>query len=220
VLVGYAERVTALASACDIAPAALSIACVGEFADAAWSDVGDQPSWGRVNIAHEAPGTTVGLLTTATVAAGLAGPDFGLTELRERTTAATFGRLEGTAEHSAGIGGVVGSLRTTGASYADVVVALETDVVGLDEPRAGPLSVVVPSPTFALELVVVGDDEGIVDRTVRAITGTGRSALADEGWRTDGPPVGTPLTATPDLAPRPDGSSLIALRLVWDELVG
>lgn len=221
VFVGYTERISALAAACGTTTATLPMTCVADIAGSRWGDVNGEVAWGRVGIGHASPETTLGLMTTATVAAGLAGADFGATELRDPTTAAAFRAVEDAVrDFDPGFGGHVGALRTSGPSVADLVVAVEAEVVDIEEPRFGPLTVTAAVPPFAVELVVVGDDDGVVQRVADALARDADAVLADAGWRVDGAPAGTPLGTVPDVAERPDGSSLIALRLAWDDLVG
>lgn len=220
VLAGYEERVTALAAACGTSEAEVTAACLASVADERWDAVGGQSGWGRVEAGLDGPAGTTGLTETVAVAAAVAGPDFGASELGDPDVA---GQLRALARSVPGTGGQdqLTSLLVSGYAAADLVVTTEAAVVGANlEGRVGPVRVLAAEPLLEVGLVVVGDTPEQVERAASVVATDGVAAMEAAGWRVDGPPEGTRLGALPAPAERPDGPSLTALRIVWEEASG
>lgn len=220
-MLGPQSRVEALAAVCGQPIADVELSCLARLVDEPWPAPFDANGWGRVGVAVPPPETTTGLMATATVAAAVAGPDFGARELGVPATVEALRRFEGsvTGDDQPGRFGVAGRLRAQGPSFASFVIEAEA-LLGPDQDQDAvtgrELLVGFPArPRLDVLLVVVGDEQAAVDDVATALTSDeGVRALGElGGWRTGAADVDS-------RADRPDGPSLTALRIAWSDIAG
>lgn len=201
VLVGWADRVDALAAACG--EDALTWRCVGEQAGTPWRDL-DVAVNGAVRAAHGDP--TVDGIALPVLGGAVAGffgrSDLAAFDLDDPAFAGWFAQLEGAAPQTTPGRPPLDDLRTRGRAYADVVgttAAAARAAASNDELR-----VVETGAEVRAVLVGVGGAE--VDGLVEPL----RAALVDTGWRADA----APIEEDGDV---PGAGFSVALQQRWDE---
>lgn len=207
---------------------AVSWRCLGDIAGSDWSELGGDPSWGRVRVSNGDPTTTATGLDVVAQAAGqfFGGPDYFRDNLEQLDFQTWFGRLERSAPPSS-----TPALDMLGRFPASVY-----DAAGTIEAEAGPaleraapersdaFRLLYPEPVATADVVLAlttsperdADIEELADR------GDTRDALAGAGWRVRGEPLGPGLdrgVQLDDATNLPtDPGVYLALQETWAEV--
>ncbi|MBI2703832.1 MAG: hypothetical protein HYX32_00865 [Actinobacteria bacterium] len=222
VMVGWADRLRALAGACG---GQVSWKCLGERAGARWTDLGGQEQWGDLRPVVPAPATSAtGQLTAGEAAASYFGNSaFASNDFADRGFREWMGRL---ARASSG----VSLSKPTPLDQLLFAGPSSLDVAGAIEAQAGPsvassrdkdrLTILYPAPMATADVVLApisGSEPGGRLRDVLESEPSAR-ALAQNGWRVNGQPLAAglkPDVTLPDSSGLPRAGVLQALASAW-----
>jgi Bacterial extracellular solute-binding protein len=208
VLVVWSDRADALREAC--APDGPGWACLGAAAGRPWTDVGGQPDWGPVRVAHPDPGTVAGLTVAAAAAADfLDATDYATNDLDSEEFDAWFTQLEGDVGENVAPGGLVARMLTFGRAAFGAVGVLEAEAGPvLAGAQRDDVEVLYPSPMVTADVVLATVPGAAGADELRDLVGGDDAAaiLRDAGWRVGGEAPDVPFDP-PGLA---DGSGLPA----------
>jgi len=186
VIVARNDRMEAINSACGSA----TWSCIGDAAGAAWTDLGGETAWGRIEIGLPDPDSGDGTVAVNQAVASRVGTtDFATNDLEVPEVDDWFETLAAESKDNASSISplsqflrVPGSLGVVGALEAEAISQLESAAVADD------LATTVPEPTSNAEARLWAADGDLLDSLLNRL-GQDRLAgvLADSGWRSGAP---------------------------------
>ena len=205
----------------------LSWRCVGRSAGRDWTDLGGEGSWGRFQPGFTDPSTSAtGLLVLGQAASEFVGDsDFSARDLDTDGFLAWIVQLgEGVPGHGSAGNTPLQEQLQFGVGRFDLVGTTEAEAGPLlaRSPRAGALTMRYPKNMVVADVVLapLRDGDG-ADRLRSLLEGSGKTALAEAGWRVAGQPAAEGVPAQPALSAEsnvPPGGVLDALRTRWEEI--
>lgn len=219
VLVGFAERLSALQSVCD---GSVTWSCIGERAGTPWAELGMREASGRLRPGHLDPTQSAsGLLVLASAVTSYTGrADLNRNDLDTEEFADWFANLESAVpDFAPPSGSQVTEMLTRGLASYDVIGTTQAEAtLRLDNAPDGPLEIQVltPQPVTTADVVLVSfGAAGDLEEAQRSLTVPLAAALTDSGWVAD--PAGENMSLLED-AGLPDAGFLIALQERWEEV--
>lgn len=201
--------------------------CVGHSAGRDWTDLGGEPTWGRFKPGFTSPTSSAsGLLVLGQAASEfLRTTDFSARDLDEDSFVAWFGQLgEGVPEHGSPGNTPFEQQLRFGAAKFDLVGTTEAEAApALDRSARGKdFAIRYPKNLVVADVVLAPLTQGEgADRLGSLVEGSGKTALAEAGWRVEGQPAaqGVPdQPALPEESNVPSAGVLDALRTRWEEI--
>jgi hypothetical protein len=224
VLVGFDERLAALAPECE---GTVTWRCIGERAGQPWNELGLQAP-GTLRPGHLDPtSSATGLLVLGQAVTSFFGrSDVSLADLQSDGFSTWFRRLERA---------VPGFDPTSGSQLTEMLTrgVASYDVIGTTEAEAAPrlasaaggrqsLEVLGAEPAASADLVLVAlPGSGGLERALSRFGDALGDALGEDGWRVEGGPVHPALADGPPLpqdSGLPDAGLLVALQQRWEEV--
>jgi hypothetical protein len=224
VIVGFRDRLAALAKECGVGDDQVDWKCVGSAAGRNWNDLGSQFG-GTVKPGIQPPDrSAAGLMVLSQGTAEQVGrPDFASNDLDESTYQSWLSQLKRSINQPPSGSTPLDLMLTQGVSVYQVVGSLEA-LAGPAVNAAGnrdKLKVLYPANVTTADLVVVpvrGSDKG--GRMKQLLeSGAAAASLAKAGWRVDGQSSvdGVGNAALPDADGLPAAGALVALIESWKE---
>ena len=203
----------------------LSWRCVGRSAGRDWTDLGGEETWGRFKPGFTDPSASAsGLLVLGQAASEFLGTtEFSARDLDREGFLSWFQQLgDGVPGHGTPGNTPFQQQLRFGAAQFDLVGTTEAEAAAaLASPRGEDFTMRYPKNLAVADVVLapLRDGDG-ADRLASLFEESGKTALAEAGWRVEGQPAAAGVPAEPALPAKsnvPTGGVLDALSGRWEE---